>query len=799
MAKSKYPKKLVLIDAHAIIHRAYHALPEFTSSAGEPTGGLYGLSTMLIKLITDLKPDYLVACYDRPEPTFRKQAYEGYKAKRPKAEDALVAQLIRSRDIFTAFNVPIYEVPGFEADDLLGTIVEQTKDQKDLQVVIASGDMDTLQLVAKDKVLVYTLKKGINDTVTYDEPAVRARFGFGPELLPDYKGLRGDPSDNIIGITGIGEKTATDLITNFGALEKMYLKLKKGDEAFLKVGIKPRIVELLKAGEEEAIFSKTLALILRDAPIEFKLSEQTWAEGFRLPAVEKLFLSLEFKSLLSRVKNFSQLARSSFASEQNLGRGKVEAGEEEENAEATASAVASEAIQETGLALWLINSELTTPGLPEIYAYAGTTDFASARVKIFAKLKDLKLETVYEEIEKPLIPILAAARERGILIDTKLLAELAKTYRLKLEAVSQKIFALVGHEFNLNSPKQLGEVLFTELKISLKGLRKTAGGAQSTRESELAKLVDVHPIIALILEHREWQKLLSTYLDNLPNLLDADNRLHTTLNQAGTTTGRMSSTNPNLQNIPAKGEVGPEIRNIFLASPGYTFLALDYSQIEMRVLAIMSGDEELLKIFKSGADIHTSVASRVFGVAPAEVTKDMRRQAKVINFGIIYGMGVNALRRNLGSTKEEAEKFYHQYFQTFPTIKAYFDQVISEATHLGYTETLFGRRRYFPGLKSKLPFVRAQSDRMAMNAPLQGTAADIIKKALIEADRVLRAKGLDQKVLFLLQIHDELLFEVKTDHLAEALALIKPAMENIPGIELPLVVESATGQRWGEL
>ncbi|MEK7091789.1 MAG: DNA polymerase, partial [Patescibacteria group bacterium] len=306
------------------------------------------------------------------------------------------------------------------------------------------------------------------------------------------------------------------------------------------------------------------------------------------------------------------------------------------------------AIREIGLALWLINSELTTPGAEEIFAYAGTTDLAVARAKIFAKLQELKLEAVYEKIEKPLIPILEAARERGILIDTKLLAELAKTYRHKLEAVSQKIFALVGHEFNLNSPKQLGEVLFTELKISLKGLRKTAGGAQSTRESELAKLVDVHPIIALILEHREWQKLLSTYLDNLPDLLDADNRLHTTLNQAGTTTGRMSSTNPNLQNIPARGESGPEIRNIFMASKGFTFLALDYSQIEMRGLAIMSGDQELLKIFQSGADIHTSVASRVFGVTPDQVTKDMRRQAKVINFGIIYGMGVNALRRNLG-------------------------------------------------------------------------------------------------------------------------------------------------------
>ncbi|OJI08125.1 MAG: hypothetical protein COX02_02245 [Candidatus Vogelbacteria bacterium CG22_combo_CG10-13_8_21_14_all_37_9] len=785
MAKRKFSKKLVLIDAHAIIHRAYHALPEFSSSTGEPTGGLYGLSTMLIKLISELKPDYVVACYDRPEMTFRKQAYAGYKAKRPKADEALIAQLIRSRDIFTSFNIPIYEVPGFEADDLLGTIVEQTKADEELQVVIASGDMDTLQLVAKDKVLVFTLKKGINDTITYDEKAVRERFGFGPELLPDYKGLRGDPSDNIIGITGIGEKTASDLISNFGTLEKIYLQLKKSDEAFLKAGIKPRMIELLKQGEEEAIFSKTLALIRRDAPIKFKLSDKTWLAGFNLGLVEKLFLSLEFKSLLARVKNFNQL----------MGGEKME--EEKSGSDALASDPVL--IQETGIALWLINSELTNAGLAEILAYAGTEDFIIARTKIFQQLKTLGLEKVYQEIEQPLIPILESARERGILVDRDHLAKLAKTYRQKLEVVSQKIFDLVGHDFNLNSPKQLGEILFSELKLPLKGLRKTAGGGQSTRESELEKLADAHPIIPLILEHREWQKLLSTYLDNLPDLLDQNNRLHSTLNQAGTTTGRMSSTNPNLQNIPARGNLGPEIRNIFLASPGYTFLALDYSQIEMRVLALMSGDQDLLSIFKTGADIHTSVASRVFEVPPAEVTKDMRRQAKVINFGIIYGMGVNALRRNLGSTKAEAEKFYQQYFATFPTIKNYFDQVVVQATQVGYTETFFGRRRYFPGLKSRLSFIKAQAERMAMNAPLQGTAADIIKKAMIEAKRSLAEKKLSEQVFFLLQIHDELLYEVKTEYLTEVSTVIKQAMEKISGISMPLVVEVATGQRWGEL
>ena len=785
MAKTNFKHKLVVFDAHAILHRGFHALPEFTSSKGEPTGGLYGLTAMLIRIIGELKPDYLVACYDRPEPTFRKQAYDAYKAKRPKTDDGLIAQIERSKDIFTALNIPIFEKAGFEGDDLIGTVVEQAKKLSDLQIIVASGDMDTLQLVEDDKVLAFTLKKGLNDTVTYNEKMVKERFGFGPELLPDFKGLRGDPSDNIIGIAGIGEKTATDLIVNFGSIEKIYQKLKKNEQAFIAVGIKARIINLLKEGEEEAIFSKTLATIKRDVPVDFVLPDQTWLQAVDQTKAAKIFMDLEFKSLLARLKDI-------LTDQGDLPIKK-------EDVPSDVSDIDPLELKKTGLALWLLDSDLSNASLDEIYAFAETRDFSLAQKKIFDQLHEQGLDKVYQDIELPLIPIIEAMEKRGILVDKKFLADLSVRYHQEQDKISQQIFALVGHDFNLNSPKQLGEILFTELKIPLKGMKKTAGGALSTRESELQKIVDAHPIIPLILDYRELQKLLSTYIDNLPTMLDSGDRLHTTLNQAGTTTGRMSSNNPNLQNIPAKGELGPEIRKAFVASPGYEFLSFDYSQIEMRVLALLSGDQDLQNIFSHGQDIHASVASRVFGVPLAEVTKDMRRKAKVINFGIIYGMGVNALRANLGGTREEAQHFYNQYFVTFPTIKAYFDGVIKKAGQVGYTETWFGRRRYFPGLHSKLPFVRASAERMAMNAPLQGSAADIIKRAMIEVAGELKKTGLEDEAFLILQIHDELLLEVKKDKIEAVADLVAQAMEEIEGVPMKFLVEGKRGENWGKM
>jgi DNA polymerase-1 len=766
-------EKLVLLDAHAILHRAYHALPEFMSPQGEPTGGLYGLVTMLIKIVGELKPDYLIACYDLPDTTFRKQIYDNYKAGRAKADEGLVAQMIRSRDVFTAFNIPIYDKPGFEADDILGTIVEQMKKRKDLQIIVASGDMDTLQLVSDEKVLVYTLKKGINDTILYDEEKVKARFGFGPELLPDYKGLRGDPSDNIIGITGIGEKTATDLIVNFGSIEEIYKKLKKNKEQFLKAGIKERIVKLLEEGEEEAEFSRVLATIRRDVPIKFELPDKKWREGADLAPIEKLFSELGFRTLGARVK----LALN--APEKPGGQA----------LSTDSQGLASGLDEETKIAIWLLNSDVTDPK-PE--------DLKVPKEKLLEEIKEKNLEKVYQEIELPLIPIIQKAEERGILVDKKKMEKLSSEYHEELTKLEKKIYEQAGTEFNINSPKQLGEILFDKMQLTVKGLKKTAGGARSTRESELLKLKDVHPVIAEILRYRELQKLVSTYLDAIPKLLDQNNRLHTHLHQTGTTTGRMSSSEPNLQNIPADENHGDKIRAAFIATPGHKWLSLDYSQIEMRVLALLSGDEELTRIFKSGEDVHTAVAARVFKVREEDVTREMRRRAKVINFGIIYGMGVTALQKNLNSTRAEAQEFYDQYFIAFPKINAYFEKVKAEAKKFGYTETYFGRRRYFPGLKAHLPYIVAMNERMAMNAPLQGTAADIVKIAMKKVDNEIKSHDWENSAHLLLQVHDELIFEVENKIVSEVKKVIEKTMETVVDVGIPFTVTAAEGDNWGD-
>ncbi len=792
-----YSKKLVLLDAHAILHRAYHALPGFLSPSGEPTGALYGVTTFLLKIVKDLKPDYLVACYDLPGPTFRHESYKEYKAGRAKADDDLITQMKSSRRIFEAFDIPIYDHPGFEADDMLGTIVEKVrrdnaklKDGEKVQVVIASGDMDTLQLIHGDEVVVYTLKKGLNDTIIYDEDVVKARFGFGPELLRDYKGLRGDPSDNIIGISGIGEKTATELIQKFGELEGMYRVLKKDRAEVEKQGIKPRIVELLLAGEEEALFSKILATIRRDAPIVFQLPQKVWAESLDREKVSTLFTELGFKSLLAR------LDMRTGASRQAEPPAPLPLKPQEDE-------IDPRELREAQIALWILDSSRSEPSLDDILKYARTNSFSVAKAYLMEKLAASKLDHVYRTIELPLMPVFDAASQRGILIDRPYLAELSRKYHGELEVVQKKIWAAAGEEFNISSPKQLGEILFTKMGLTAKGLKKTAGGAQSTRESELEKLSDQHPIARDIMVYRELSKLLSTYIDVLPQLADENGRVHTHFIQTGAATGRISTRDPSIQNIPIKTEYGQKIRRAFVAEKGWVLLDIDYSQIELRVLAMLSGDEKLIKIFQTGGDIHEAVAREVFKVGEGQVTKDMRRKAKVINFGIIYGMGVSALQKNLGSTRAEAQEFYDNYFTQFPGVAAYIEAVKEEARSKGYTETLFGRRRYFPNIVRGPAFLRAAEERMAQNAPDQGTAADILKIATVDADRKLKEAGLGKDARLLLQVHDELVYEVKKGKVKAAAAVIRSAMERVMegnprGRDVPLAVNVSIGESWGE-
>ncbi len=794
--KKKVQKTLVLFDAHAILHRAYHALPDFATSKGLPTGALYGLSTMLMKIIGELKPDYIAACYDLAGPTYRHEAYDGYKAQRKKTDEALISQMDRSQDIFTAFGIPIYAMPGFEADDMLGTIVEQLKNNKDINIVIASGDMDTLQLVQGEKVTVYTLRKGLSDTILYDEEKVMERFGFSPTLLPDYKGLRGDPSDNIIGIKGIGEKTATTLISTFGTIESMYKTLKKDESKLKDVGLSPRQIGLIRDGEEEAEFSKMLATIRRDAPISFKIPEKEWISDISIEKAEALFSELEFRNLGTRLRELLRTNGKDISLESSVPNN--------EGLFATVDESATEdEIQETALMLWVLRSDMTSPTVADILEYSKKKTVREAREVIEKELRAQGTWNIFAEIEKPLIPVVRRMKERGIKIDTLYLKELSKTYHKELNFREKKIWKETGVEFNINSPKQLGEVLFDTLGLTLKHQKKTAGGARSTQESVLEKMKEMHPAIPLILEYREFQKLLSTYIDSIPTLVDQDNRLHADILQAGTTTGRMSSANPNVQNIPIKTELGRAIRNGFIAEKGFKLVAFDYSQIELRIAAILSGDEKLLDTFRKGEDIHTAVASYMFNIPLADVDKERRRYAKTINFGILYGMGVNALKEGLGTSRTEAQEFYNSYFRTFEGLTEYIENAKKETAKKGYTETLFGRRRYIEGINSRIPYVRAAAERMAVNAPMQGTSADIIKIAMKRIDDLIVKKGLGKRAYLLLQVHDELIYEIEESVVHDLGPLIQEIMESVlTGEKSRGVVcktNIAVGDTWGSL
>jgi DNA polymerase-1 len=808
------PRRIVLIDSHAILHRGYHALPNFTSSKGEPTGALYGLSLMLLSISQEWRPDFVIAAFDLPKPTYRHEAYQNYNAGRQKSDDALVRQLKKAKDVFKAFGIPVLEAEGFEADDVLGTLAQQLAADSRNEVIIASGDMDTMQLIEGDRVRVYTLKKGVKDTVTYDEAAVRERYGFGPEMVADYKGLRGDPSDNIIGVPGIGEKTATELITKIGGIDKIYEALKKDREAVKATAkVTERIVALLETHEEEARFSKMLATIRRDAPVSVDLEKIGPFGNADRDAVRALFAELEFRSLAPRVEEF-------FGGEREA-RVVAAAGDES----GKLFAVPEEApvdpvvLAEASIALWVLSSSMTNPSRADIVHHAGTADVAAARDKIFAELKAAGTWEVFEKIERPIIPIIGAMNARGIAVDAGYLRNLAKGFRAELEKIEKEIHELAGEEFNVASPKQLGEVLFTKLGIGGgKGMKKTAGGAVSTREEVLERYLDDHPIVGKVLEHRELSKLLSTYAEKIPELVGEDGRLRTTFLQAGTTTGRMACADPNLQNIPVKTERGRDIRRGFVAPKGKRLLALDYSQIELRLAAILSGETKLAAAFRDGRDIHAEVAAQMFSKDASEVTKEDRRRAKVINFGILYGMGVTALQRQLAVPRSEAQQFFSRYFETHPTLAAWVERTKRDAARQGYTETLFGRRRYLEGIDSPLPFVRAQAERMAVNAPIQGTQADMLKIAMARLDRLIEESGWRDRAALILQIHDELVFEVDEDLVDEAAKRFAAEMvrvldeatldefdvpdrgrELVREASVPVTVEAAVGESWASM
>lgn len=839
-------KTLVILDAHAIIHRAYHALPPFTSPKGEPTGAVYGLASMLLRIIRELKPNYIAAAFDLPHPTFRHIAYEQYKAKRPEAAKELVAQFARSRELVGLFGIPIYDKSGFEADDIIGTIVEKLKKAPGLKIIIASGDLDTLQLVDDEKVVVYTLRKGIQDTLFYNEEEVKKRFGFNPKLLPDFKGLKGDPSDNIIGIAGIGDKTASALIQKFGGLENILGLAKRNPEKLKNAGIKDRITELLKTKEEDALFSRELAVIKKDVPIEFALKKCAF-RGFDRPKLEALFRELGFMSLLARLSGSDKKTEEkpqtlSLRFDTNgLGdskiyywielegniyavgeTGKIARASEIQNFGAKTNRafdakrimrLAEEALvfeDDLRIMFWLLNPNRSDPKIADVLSSLfpeenavlpnSLTLLPKAFGLLEAELENKNLLSVYREIEMPLIPVLFEMEKRGIACDAGLLIKASKEIKARIGVVEKSIYKHSGEKFNINSTRDLSRILFEKLKISTKGIRKTDGGKTSTRFSELTKLQSAHHIIKDIIEYRELAKIASTYTDVLPQVIAKDGRIHTTFNQTGTVTGRLSSADPNLQNVPVKSEFGDAIRRAFYAADKKIFLSFDYSQMQLRIAAYLSQDKKLLEFFKIGKDVHLAVAAEVFNVSESEVTAEMRRRAKTINFGILYGMGANALSENLGVSREEAAVFLEDYFMRFSGLAKYFEEVKEKAANVGYVETIFKRRRYLPEINSGLAMVKREAERMALNTPIQGTEADIMKMAMIKTSRkIAEDVKLSGKIAMVLQIHDELLFEAEKGVLDYAVKDLKPIMENIVSDKIILPIDVKIGPNWAEL
>ena len=813
---------LVILDAHALIHRSYHALPSFTSPSGEPMGAVYGVSVVLLKLIRELEPTHIAAAFDREEPTFRHIAYENYKATRTQTKSDLVPQFDKTKEVFKAFGIPIYEVPGFEADDIIGTLVERFKKEKNLTIIIASGDMDTLQLVDGKRVEVYTLRKGLEDTIIYDEEKVRERFGFAPALIVDFKGLKGDPSDNIIGVKGIGEKTATEIIQHYGTIDEMYKKLKKEKET--PVWMKERIRNLLLENEEEALFSKELATMRLDVPVTSSLEDLEW-RGMHAENVRKIFQRFNFSSLVARIpkdaketkpaSEIKHLADTSLQTNEVAllvkngelfacdGRNVFSVTKDQSAMLAGKEIIAadSKAVYnflglsfpvrfDLTLASWVCDSD------QRIFALEDINETFALERKYRARIEKENLSDIYYNFELPLAPVLVLMEETGILIDKEALGVIKKKVDKELATLKAKILSVSQEQFDINSPKQLSHILFEVLKLPTKGIKKTGTRAVSTQFSELAKLRGEHPIIEFLIRYRELAKLLSTYISVLPDLAAADGRIHTTFNQTGTSTGRLSSSNPNLQNIPIRTELGKEIRRAFVADKGFELVSFDYSQVELRIAAALSGEEKLITFFSEGNDVHSRTAAEIFHVKLGDVTSEMRRRAKTINFGILYGMGARALAHSIGVSQEEAECYLEEYSREFPGIDEYRMRVVDAGRREGYVETLFGRRRYLPNLRSSFDFVRKEAERMAFNAPIQGTSADLIKRAMVEISRELNISRGNEDIKMLLQVHDELVFEIRAKEIAAYAQKIRKIMERAPELKIPIIVDAKSGPNW---
>ncbi|GAB6064098.1 DNA polymerase I [Deferrisoma palaeochoriense] len=827
--------RYVLVDGTNLLYRAYHAIQGLRTSTGLPTQAVYGLATMVLKALREQDPDGIAVVFDAPGPTQRHAAYAEYKANREETPEDLKPQIPYALKLLEAMGVPVLQVPGVEADDVLGTLATRLA-REGHEVWIVTGDKDFCQLVSDRIRLLDTMR----DRVT-DPDAVRERFGVGPERIVDLLSLTGDTIDNVPGVPGIGVKTAAKLLNEYGSLEGV---LEHVDEVGGKRGA------ALRENRDRVLANRELVTIQTDldldvAPESLRRREPDRAE------LARLLRELEFHRLLDEFGLADQGEAPAGASEGGPGPepegewvgivgpddGEWDLADAREALRVGPGAIPDEwrrrledpDVPVVGHGLKEARRELARQGVrlegvrfdTEVAAYLlvpgrraypledlarsrgvpldgrpGAKAAAARRLAavLGGELEAAGLRRLYEEIENPLIPILADMEVRGIRVDVAALEDLSREYAERLEKIEARIFEAAGERFNPNSPKQLSRILFEKLKLPV--IKKTATGF-STDASVLEELAALHPLPALLLEYRSLAKLKSGFLDALPKLVDPeDGRIHTTFHQTVTATGRLSSSNPNLQNVPIRGEEGRRIRQAFVADPGHLLVSADYSQIELRILAHLSGDPTLLEVFRTGRDVHTETASRIFGVPPERVDERMRREAKTVNFGILYGMSPFGLARQLGVTQETARKMIEAYFHQFGAVKGFLDGLVEKARKTGYAETLFGRRRPIPELRSRNRAQREFGERLAVNTPIQGTAADLIKVAMIRAARAIG--GMDGLGWLLLQVHDELVLEAPEARAEECADRVREAMEGAAQLAVPLRVEVGIGPNWAE-
>lgn len=855
-------KSLLIVDGYSLLFRAFFSMRYMSTAAGKPTNALYGFTSMLFRLVEDQRPDCILVALDAVGPTFRHEEYEEYKGTRRETPNELVEQLAGSRDLITALGIPILELPGYEADDIVGTISKQAK-ASGYNTVIVSGDLDSLQLV-DEHVTVITPKTGVTEVAIYDVAAVLQRYGFGPELIPDYKALVGDSSDNIPGVPGVGEKTASKLIQDHGTIEMLIQNLDGVEEKFRKKLV-PALPQIPK--------SKWLATIVRDVPVTFDFAPYHIGPE-NLERAEAMLLSLEFKTharrlhqVLARYSGQEGISVASVESESLDVASKTPFSQFEElekwvNGRPFALNIVAGAPQQSmfdevsvseawiaiggevrygpahfGEQLFLAHPELAighdvkpiykssdAPLVPPRFdsmlagyvlqsgrsnytlrdLIQGYLDVAPPENPEQAAVGLYRLERVMRErlaleeqsqvldtMELPLIPILAEMERTGIKLNSSSLQEFSKALEGDIVQAQKEVFEHAGQEFLISSPKQLGEVLFEVMKLP--GSKKTKTGWATG--AEILNEID-HPIVRAILQYRELSKLKSTYADALPRMVKDDGRVHTTYSQAVAATGRLSSNDPNLQNIPIRTEVGRKIRKAFVAEEGRELASFDYSQIELRLLAHLCRDENLVQAFEDRVDVHTVTASLMFHVDNEDVSKEQRRLAKMLNYAVLYGVTDFGLAQQLGEGfgVSEAKELITQYFERFPKVKAYTDGAVAEARSKGFTTTLRGRRRYFPDIHAANRNERLYSERQAMNAPIQGAAADMIKLAMIDVRQRLGASA----TRMLLQVHDELVFEMTpAEH-----GLIEPIrslMENAMTVDVPIEVDAKLGPNWNEM